>query len=254
MTNHVPSRARPRTLLRCASISFALVAIGACAPQGGGPGVLGKPQDGIPGPPEAHRGDFATYVQQIDFGLGSAPGGIFEGPLKCGDPAKCGGKANVNIRIVPSNYALTNNWERALGNANGYVAAKVMNVDDVTFDRFNLGPGDIAYVWVGALGGAARNVALYKLEGDNARRIFTFPSHKFCRTATPAAPAVHIYVPASCQESSVSPLPAKVQQASLDPFGALKILVNAFVAKIAPPPALDGLWISCSLGCCEAQY
>ena len=85
MTSHVPSRARPRTLLRCASISFAMIAIGACAPQGGGPAVTGsRPQDGIPGPPEAHPGDFAFYVQQIDFGLGSDPSGIFEGPMKCG--------------------------------------------------------------------------------------------------------------------------------------------------------------------------
>ena len=37
--------------------------------------------------------------------------------------------------------------------------------------------------------------------------------------------------------------------------GALGIyLYNALTSKFASPPPVDGLWISCSLGCCEVQF
>jgi hypothetical protein len=255
MTSHVPGTARARARLKLASISLGLIAITACAPQNGTPGIA-RPQDGIPGPPEATPGKMDDYVQQIDFGAGADPSGIFEGPMKCGMPAKCGGQTDVHIRIVPSNYATTADWKKALGNGNGYVVAKVSNMDAVPFDRLNLAPYDVAYVWVGANQGQARTAVLYTVRSGIVHRVFTFKALSFCQDSTPQKPAVHIYTPAKCSGNltSRSTGPA-VRQASIEPFSAIaSYLVNALTRAFAPPPGLDGLWISCSYGCCEAQF
>jgi hypothetical protein len=255
MTNDVASRAR--TQLKLASIVVALIAAAACTPQGNGTATgLVKPQDGIPGPPEAMPGQMDDYVQQIDFGAGSDPSGIFEGPMKCGMPSRCGGQTEVHMRIVPSNYATSADWQKALNNGNGYVVAKVSNMDAVPFDRFKLAAYEVAYLWVGAAQGQARTAALYAVRGGNVRRVFTFGAIKYCKDSTPQKPAVHIYSPAKCSEVAATPAAATVQQASIEPFGALAIhLVNAITRAFAPPPpGLDGLWISCSYGCCEAQF
>jgi len=195
------------------------------------------------------------YVQQIDFGAGADPNGIFEGPLKCGVPARCGGQTEVHLRIVPSNYAPSAEWEKALNHGNGYVVAKVANLDAVPFDRFNLAAYEVAYLWVGATQGQARTAALYAVRGGNVRRVFTFNARKYCRDSAPQKPAVHFYSPAKCTEVGARPFATTVQQASVEPFGALGIyLVNALTSRFAPPASADGMWISCSLGCCEVQF
>jgi hypothetical protein len=255
MTNDAPSRALVRTRFKLATVVFALITSAACAPQNAGTNGVSKPQDGIPGPPEAMPGRMDDYVQQIDFGAGAAPDGIFEGPLKCAQVSRCGGQTEVRLRIVPSNYAPSADWEKALNNGNGYVVAKVANLDAVPFDRFNLAAYEVAYLWVGATQGQARTAALYAVRGGTVRRVFTFPARRFCRNSDQQKPAVHIYSPAKCTEMSATLSAATVQRASIAPFGALATyLVNALTRSSAQPPALDGLWISCSLGCCEAQF
>jgi hypothetical protein len=196
------------------------------------------------------------YIQQIDFGAGADPSGIFEGPMTCANPARCGGKTEVRLRIVPSNYAPSNDWEHALNNGNGYVAAKISNLDGVPFDRFNMDAYGVAYVWVGEVGGHVRTAALYKRNGINVQRIFTFKARKFCRNSAPQTPAVHVWIPSHCTEANATPFATTVQKASLDPISGLGILlVNALTRLISPPlVGTDGLWISCSLGCCEAQF
>jgi hypothetical protein len=254
MAEHFPSRARARTRLKFGSAIFALIASAACAPQGGTPGLV-RPQDGIPGPPEAMPGQMDDYVQQIDFGAGADPGGIFEGPMKCGMPAKCGGQTEVHIRVVPSNYATTADWQKALNNGNGYVVAKVSNMDAVPFDRLNLAAYEVGYVWVGSNQGSARTAAIYAVRNGNVRRIFTFKGLKFCKDSTPQKPAVHIYSPSKCTGTlSATSFTGGIQQASVEPFSAIGSYLLTKLATTLVPGGLDGLWISCSYGCCEAQF
>ena len=255
MTNHFLSRGRARTRLKVVSALVAIIAAAACTPQNGGTG-LSRPQDGIPGPPEAMPGKMDDYVQQIDFGAGADPSGIFEGPLQCQTQAGCGGQTEVRMRIVPSNYANTADWQKALNNGNGYVVAKVSNMDAVPFDRLNMAAYEVAYVWVGANGGGqARTAALYVVRGGNARRVFTFKALKYCHDTTPQKPAVHIYSPPKCSgEAAATPFASTVQQASIEPFSAIgAYLVKRLTAALGPGD-LNGLWISCSYGCCEAQF
>jgi len=115
---------------------------------------------------------------------------------------------------------------------------------------------EVAYVWVGANGGGqARTAALYVVRGGNARRVFTFKALKYCHDTTPQKPAVHIYSPPKCSgEAAATPFASTVQQASIEPFSAIgAYLVKRLTAALGPGD-LNGLWISCSYGCCEAQF
>jgi hypothetical protein len=214
-----------------------------------------KPADGIPGPPEATPGAMDDYVQQIDFGAGSDPSGIFEGDLPCAVPAKCGGKATVRLRIVPSNYATTADWDHALKNGNGYIVAKVSNLEGVPYDRLNLDPYGVGYVWVGDSQGLGRTVALYGVRGGAVKRLFKFKGRTFCKDPTPQKPAVHIYTPSKCTDTNSTAVGAASEQASIEPFTAIAALLAKTVTRMLAQPGLNsGLWISCSLGCCEAQF
>jgi len=214
-----------------------------------------RPVDGIPGPPESMPGVMDIYVQQIDFGAGADPSGIFESNLPCGEPARCGGKASVRIRIVPSNYATSANWDGALGNGNGYVVAKVSNLEGVPYDRLNLGPYEVGYVWVGDSQGLGRTTALYAVRAGSVKRLFKFKANRFCRTATPLTPAVHINTPPTCAEMTPKAAGTMPEQASIEPFTAIaSYAIKAARRMLAPPPVDAGLWISCSLGCCEVQF
>lgn len=218
--------------------------------------ISGRLAEGFAGMPEANPRAMNDYVQKIDFGAGSDSTGIFEGDLQCAMPAKCGGKTTVHLRITPSNLANVADWDKALRTGgNGYIVAKVTNLDDVPFDRLNLGPSEVGYVWVGESLGLGRLPALYAVRSGTVKRIFRFKGRTFCRDRTPQKPAVHINTPSKCSDPNSSPMGASMQQASIEPFTALgAYVVRAVRRMLVPPPVDSGLWISCSAGCCEAQF
>lgn len=249
------SSARARLLLSSVAILVALVAFSSLtAAVAVGQGAPGGPKDGLAGQPEAKAAEMADYIQRIDFGAGSDPSGIFVGELQCAVPASCGGRESVHVRIVPSNFAATADWDKALHGGNGHVVAKVSNLDAVPYDRLNLGPNEVGYVWVGDSQGLGGTAALYTVKGGNVKRIFMFKGRTFCRNSAPQQPAVHINTPSKCSEMDSKAMGA-AQQASIEPFTAIaSYLVKRVSRMLSPPPAESGLWISCSLGCCEAQF
>ena len=256
MTNSSPSSTHVRLLIGSASIFFALIAFSALAvPTAGGQVMNNRPAEGFAGLPEAKPGGMDDYVQKIDFGAGSDPAGIFEGELPCAVPSKCGSKTAVRLRIVPSNFAHVANWDKALHGGNGYVVAKVSNLEAVPYDRLNLGPYEVGYIWVGDSQHLGRSPVLFAVRAGTIKRIFKFKGLTFCRDSTPQKPAVHIYSPSKCSGVDSNPMGASAQQASIEPFSAIGAhVVNAVTRKLVPPPLVSGLWISCSLGCCEAQF
>jgi hypothetical protein len=256
MTNSNPTHARFRLLLGSVSLFAVLVALNAFVRSpASSRAMAGKPADGLPGQPEAMPGAMNDYVQQLDFGAGADPSGIFEGDLTCGMPAKCGGKTTVRLRIVPSNFANVADWDGALNRGNGHVVAKVSNLDDVPYDRLNLGPHDIAYLWVGDSQGLGRTVALYTVKSGAVKRLFKFKGRTFCRMSTPQPPAVHINTPPKCTSMDSKPLGAATEQASIEPFTEIASYVVKAVTRMFAQSGFDsGLWVSCSLGCCEAQF
>lgn len=249
------SQTLTRLLIGSASICLVLVVSGAFVSSPVRGRAVMTPGDGIPGTPEASPGAMGDYLQQIDFGAGSDPSGIFDGSLPCGMPAKCGGKTSVHLRIVPSNFATNADWDNALNKGNGYVVAKVSNLDVVPYDRLNLGPNEIGYVWVGDSQGLGRTAALYAIRGGTVKRLFNFKGHGFCRNSAAQKPAVHIYTPAMCTDPTPKAAAAAPEQASIEPFTAIAAyVVKTVTRRFSPPPGVSGLWISCSAGCCEAQF
>jgi len=255
MRTSSPRHSTVRLLFGTVSVVITLVAFGSItASRAAGQGIQGGPKDGLGGQPEVNASGMADYVQRIDFGAGSDPSVIFEGNLACGVPANCGGRDSVRIRIVPSNYATSADWDRALNNGNGYIVAKVSNLEGVRYDRLNLDGYGVGYVWVGDSQGLGRTVALYGLKSGVPKRLLKFKGHTFCRNSTPQAPAVHINTPSKCTDTNSMPMGA-ASQASIEPFTALASYVVKRVARMLAQPSLDsGLWISCSSGCCEAQF
>lgn len=261
MTSAIARSAIPPVCLRFVRILVSLVALIGCAPKSSGVALLNKPpQDGLPGPPEDMAANVEDHIQRIDWGASADSSGIFEGPIKCQDSMNCGGQAYVTVRIVPSNFAPGNDWDKALSTGNGYMVAKISIAGGYPFDRFNMKKDDVAFLWVGAVKGEPRGAKLYTMKGGTLTPIFRFKNIWICRHPGGATqkPAVHFPPPVeTCnppRPTALAFLPT-VQQASIAPFGALATyLVNALTRNSAQPRALDGLWISCSLGCCEAQF
>lgn len=246
------SNARPaiaRIWLRRASFVLAVLVFNSCKQDGGAPTALADAKDGLVGPPE-DMPEMESYTQAINFGVGAAPDGVFDGYLICGNPQRCGNKTEVHISITPSPYAPSVDWDKALGHGNGHVVAKVTNLDNVRFDKFDIDGGETLYLWVGAMkGDAAKATGLYSIKHGDAKRRMKFRGQDYCSRPAPP-PGVHILPPPDCP----APQPFAPQQSSIEPFSAVgSYLIHAITRAFLAPQPIDGLWISCSYGCCEVQ-
>jgi hypothetical protein len=203
------------------------------------------PANGIPGKPESQQASFESYAKDLGFGY-TAGSMRYDGSVKCPDPAKCGGQSSVELSIVPSDYV--DDWDGAVkGTKNGHIVAKVFNAGHQPFGYWNLTADDaLSYIWIGQFQGG-RGAALYAIRNGKLTRIYTFAGIKKC-TKTAGPPEVHFNMPASCTEP-IGALPERnVQLAALP--------TEKFMAQFyrAQGVQVNGLWVSCSAGCCEVQY
>lgn len=204
-----------------------------------------NPANGLSGKPESQPTGFETYSR--DLGYGNTPGSVrFDGNVKCPDPAKCGGDSSVMMSIVPADYV--DDWDGAVkGTKNGHIVAKVFNAGYKPFGYWNLTATDaLSYIWVGQFQGGT-GAALYAMRNGKMTRIYTFAGVKKC-SKTSGPPEVHFNMPANCSET-IGMIPSRpVQLASLS--------TNSFMPQFFATQgiAVNGLWVSCSAGCCEVQY
>jgi len=238
-------------LSRLVPLAIAVIAFNACSPLDAGQSrAFADPKDGFKGSPETYVDDFEAYTQRLGFGevTGSV---ILDERFPCPDKTKCGGQDSVHLRVVPSNYAPTVQWDQALGTGNGHIVAKIINTDTVAYDPLKLAKSDIAYLWVGGMNGVPKGAAIYRVRGGKLTRLYKFSSLKFCKGTNGGLPAVHSNRPPKCTDTDPKPLSA-AQQASIFPVGAL---LDGLMRALNGKQALTGgLWISCSVGCCEAIY
>lgn len=205
------------------------------------------PRQGFAGAPEARPADFEIYVQQLGFGevVGSE---ILEDRFACKSAANCGGQQSVSLRAAPSNYAADVAWNDALGTGKGHVVAKIVVLDPVPFDRLNLAKDDVVYLWVGAMQGG-RGAALYRVRNGKATQVYKFAKLAFCKYTVYQKPAVHRNMPPKCTDTDAKPL-----QAPATAGQAVASLVSRPLVRARNQGFTDGLWVSCSGGCCEAQF
>lgn len=203
------------------------------------------PANGISGKPETQQAAFEAYAKDLGFGY-TAGSMRFDGGVKCPDPAKCGGQSSVELSIVPSDYV--DDWDGAVkGTKNGHIVAKVFNAGHQPFGYWNLTADDaLSYIWVGQFQGG-RGAALYTMRDGKLTRIYTFAGIKKCNK-TPGPPEVHFNMPATCTDP-IGLLPQRnVQLAAL----STENFMAQFYRTQGVP--VNGLWVSCSAGCCEVQY
>ncbi len=205
-----------------------------------------NPANGMSGKPESQQATFEAYAK--DLGFGNTTGTMrFDGKFTCPDPAKCGNQSSVTLTIVPADYV--DDWDGAVkGTKNGHIVAKVFNAGYQPFDYWNLKADDLlSYIWVGQFQGG-RGAALYTMRDGKLTKIFTFKAIKKCSKSAAGPPEVHFNMPANCTED-VGALPAR-------PVELASVASQNFLAQFdaTPPTQVNGLWISCSAGCCEVQY
>jgi hypothetical protein len=237
-------------LLMTALISIAVVGWNGSVTRGAVSATADEPKDGFAGLPEARPSEFEVYVQKLGFG--EVPGSeTLEEKFTCADPTKCGNQPSVTLRVAPSNYAPDVSWDDALGTGKGHVVAKIAVVDPVPFDRFNLIKDDVVYLWVGTVRGGGKGAALYRARSGKVSQVFQFLALRYCKYQLPQKPSVHHWQQAKCADPSpkpfMSPSPATSGEA-----------IVALTSRSLPASRIlagnEGLWISCSIGCCEVQY
>ena len=234
-------------LAATALLSLTAIAWAGRAPVSEAGRVPDDPREGFAGVPEARPAEFEIYVQKVGFGE-VAGSEILDDNFACKTPANCGGQQSVRLRAAPSNYAADVAWNDALGMGKGHVVAKVTVVDPVPFDRLNLTKDDVVYLWVGPLQGG-RGAALYRVRNGRATPVYKFAKLTFCKYAIQQKPAVHRNKPPKCTDTDPKPLQAPA------PAGqALASLASRPLRMERNQGFTDGLWVSCSGGCCEVQF
>ena len=175
---------------------------------------------GMKGKPGDHHYKFNKLAKDDKF----LTAGSLAYKAPCPDTSKCGGKSIVNLVIAPEEESNSLGWQSSIeGKADGNFVASVVNEDDVTYGPWQLEPGEKLFLWVGE--DDASRPALYRIPKYNPWgtpvNVFTFDDWIHC-PGDPKPPEVHEQ-PFKC-ESAMGPGPGGV-----------------------------GLWMSCSLGCCQVR-
>lgn len=207
---------------------------------------LPKPKDGKPGKPEDHALEMLQYAASLPFGQGVPASDIVDDSLAC--ESSCDAThTKARIQIVPSNYAPEVGWGKILNPGpgtppNGHIVAKISNLNDYPFPPLQMGPQEVAYLWIGEIRGSANaKAAIYKLDGSTAFKL------KEARTLIcPKAvgpPAVHLFPSPGCDQR------VSMQMASTEPIAKLASLFTRETRTTMLHGS--GLWVSCSEGCCQ---
>ena len=210
------------------------------------------PPEGLSGYPGQNPAATRSYVASRDFSIQDS---AFRGPLECEDPSKCGGASSVNILIVPEKRAYLAAVDRSLENGEGHIVARITNLDTVAFHPYGLAPRDVAYLWAGSMPTGTPKIAIFRIDAaGQATLLATAQQAGYCPDGAKGRKrsAVHLNMNPQCTERSLYRASAggaaSGRIASANP--ANELLLAAATRAFAHA---QGLWFSCSLGCCEAR-
>lgn len=206
---------------------------------------------GLVGYPGQNPEKTKAYLQSLHFVTDS----IINGPVACAAGDDCGGADSVNLRILPEANAHRVDVASAFapGTIGGFIMAMVVNTDaSHTFGPLALSPGDTAYLWAGATKSVGQVFGFYRISGatGQAQGVARAAYGAYCAAAGPRTiPAVHIPM-YPCQST---PIYGNAQNVNGDerqtPNTLYKMASNPIFA--ATMLHTQGLWISCSEGCCQ---
>ncbi|MFN2602513.1 MAG: hypothetical protein ABR582_07145 [Gemmatimonadaceae bacterium] len=188
------------------------------------------------------------YLNTLDFTIASVGDSVLVQKYPCTTPGNTCPPEGVRLMFIPEAGAYKRDWQKAMTKDNeGYVVAAVLNVDDTAFTDLGLEPGKLAYAWVGQTGGtsADRGFAVYRIDTSTGLKQATWSETSNVSHCDNSAyrdkPSVKAKHP-----GSETCTPITVAQSIFGPRVAY-----AATARSAVQFGLQGLWISCSQGCCE---
>jgi hypothetical protein len=170
------------------------------------------------------------------------PGHSDDGQLDCHVHTDCGGNGHVKIHIIPATNAYKLNHKTALDGTgpDGWIM-KIINTSNDPYEPWKLLPHDVVFLYVGPAVGGGYKYSIYRDEpGSNPTLLAIAQAGAYCETdAHPGSSSAHLYDPPHCLNAS----DRKVLYGTPFPAPGEKQMMSH----------TSGLWISCSLGCCEAS-
>lgn len=203
--------------------------------------------------PGFNTADTKAYVNnRITFDPNHPHQYIFDGMME-----------GVHLRIIPEKKAHKAPWNAALSSGPGYIVARIENLDNATYPELNLHGHDTAYVWVGEIADGSRRVAYFtiSLMTGAATGLKRATSAGWCSPGTPHGDtaAVHVNPLPECQGGAHSfyAYAGETDQIATQPLNEspYRLASNTNGSDVVYASLLhtQGLWISCSSGCCEAS-
>lgn len=210
--------------------------------SGGGRGVLNL-EPGLPG----HPGDNDATKNYFNHRVHFSP---FDPSVK-GHFRSGGNTFEIKVKAEKTTHA--RNWHSAKYSpvGEGYIVARIENVDDKDIPELGLTPNDEhAYIWIGELPSGKRGISFYTFKKDGSplkKGTLDLDSFRFCRDYVGGKPTVTFGKNHSDDPLICDPPPrVALTQAN----------VSAQLASYTPKFSLSawtgGLWISCDGGCCDA--
>ncbi len=213
------------------------------------PQLLGL-EHGLVGYPGANPDKTKAYLQSLHWATDS----IVNGPVSCSTGDDCGGASSVNLKILPEANAHLDDISSAFapGTIGGFIMAIVINVDSShKFGPLDLAPHDTAYLWAGSTKSSGQLFGFYKINGatGQAHGVARAAYGAYCPpTGTRTIPAVHVPM-YQCQTQPIYGSASTASTERITSQALYRLASNPIFA--ATMLHTQGLWISCSLGCCQ---
>ena len=254
-----PRRIRPIGMVVALGVVFSIACKGREKPPTAGPP---QPRSALPYYPDYNID--ATKRNKADLDFDESGPGVFDAYLPCDNGEDCDGATEVHIKIIPEARAHVAPMEVALKRASGeasrggYLVAKIINMDrEHRFGAFYMNKNDTAYLWAGPTLRDGNRFAIYRIrDGEAAVLLAKAQMASICRRGSYPHAEVHS-PPRYCNQKDTIYVAGGEQKQGA---GALRSGTQVFLASnpVRQPSFLammmhtQGLWISCSGGCCEA--
>jgi hypothetical protein len=206
-----------------------------------------------------------TQSSKAALEFDEAGAGVFDGNLPCDGVEDCNGATEVHFKIIPEKKAHVAPMEVALvrppnqAYLGGYIVAKIINMDPVhRFGAFKMERGETAYLWAGPTKQYGNRFAIYRIpDNQPAVLLATAATARICRRSGYGHSEVHSPPTDICiYYDPIYPAPPPPASAPTVLSGEAPVFLA--LNPIRRPALLtammhtQGLWISCSGGCCEA--
>ena len=247
--------------------AVAMLIVACSKPASNGGVSVAAAMQGYPGKDPNQTKDYLEH--HVNFDSNHPKDSAYDGLVPC-DVPKCLTTmgAEVNLHITPEKHAYQRKIDAAFfsSTTGGYFMAKIVNNDSnhQTFEAWDLVWNDSVYVWAGPLPDNTNRIGVFHIAADgSATMVGVARVAQWCPPAPGEGPrsvsAVHLHGKPACVTNKIygllpgnSDLPPNAGQQSIvtlasNPFvDSRKLLAATMIHN-------TGLWISCQMGCCEAQ-